>query len=263
MPPTAAAATPPWHRRVLPGIDGQAALEGRIRRPADPGLVQDPQAVELAGRLDDPGQHQLPEHLIPGRGLLQAQHPVGVLQGIRQVPHPRGRDRQRPAASPGCGVQAQVKLALPGRHPLHRRSLQRLQLGFIVRRADVLDLPRPPPRGPRDLHRRRARRRLHRPHIRHRATLRPPLSAQIRFRHARKPQLSPPRSSRTPNREPSQVVRCGSRGGRGALRPCALLRGERMRHEMPIEVVMRAASGTWPGGERRAAAIENQLSRGG
>ena len=31
------------------------------------------------------------------------------------------------------------------------RGLQRIKLGFIVRRAYVLDVPRPAPRGPHDL----------------------------------------------------------------------------------------------------------------
>jgi hypothetical protein len=42
-------------------------------------------------------------------------------------------------------VTAGFKLTLPGGHPLPRRSLQRLQLGLVVSRPDVLDLPRPAP----------------------------------------------------------------------------------------------------------------------
>ena len=52
------------------------------------------------------------------------------------------------------------------------RGLQQLHLGAAVRRPQVLDLARPTAGEVHDLHRRRARRRLHRPHIRHPATLR-------------------------------------------------------------------------------------------
>jgi hypothetical protein len=42
-----------------------------------------------------------------------------VLQGVQQVFHPGGSDRQRPAAR---GFQAQAELQLPGRDPLLRRG---------------------------------------------------------------------------------------------------------------------------------------------
>ena len=122
-------------------IDGQAPLQGAVGRRRHPGLLQHPQAVELAGRLDDPGQHQVPEHLVPAGRVLQAQHPVAALQGVHQVAHPRRRDRQRPGRP--RAVQAQAELQLAGRDPLLRRGLQRLQLRLVVRRPEVLDLPRP------------------------------------------------------------------------------------------------------------------------
>jgi hypothetical protein len=123
---------------LLLRVDGQAPLHGAVGRGRYPGLVENPQAVELADGLDDPGQHQLPEHLVPVGRVLQPQRPVRPLHGIHQVAHPRGGDRQRPAAR---GLQAQVELLLPGRDPLLRRRLQRLQLRLIVRRPQVLDLP--------------------------------------------------------------------------------------------------------------------------
>ena len=52
-----------------------------------------------------------------------------------------------------CG--SEVELRLPGRQALPRYGLQRLQLGVIARRAEVLDVPRPAAGGPHDLHRRR------------------------------------------------------------------------------------------------------------
>jgi hypothetical protein len=158
--------------RVL-GVDRQPPVHRGIRRRRHAGSLQHPQRVQLAGRLDDPRRDQLEEHLIPARGRIQAQHPPGTLQRVQQAPPPRRRDRQRPARR--RGVQAQVQLTLPGRQPLPRDRLQQLQLTIVMRRADVLDLPRPAVRGVHDLHRDRARRCPDRPHIRHPPTLRPGL----------------------------------------------------------------------------------------
>ena len=55
------------------------------------------------------------------------------------------------------------------------------ELRLILRRPEVLDLPRPAPRGPHDLHRGRARRGLHGPHVRHQATLRATPGAQVQL----------------------------------------------------------------------------------
>lgn len=58
---------------------------GRIREPVRNGpvgdrrgacLLQNPQAVQLADRLDDPGQHQLAVHLVPARGPGQSPAPA-------------------------------------------------------------------------------------------------------------------------------------------------------------------------------------------
>ena len=88
----------------------------------------------------------------------------------------------RPAARAPPGrlghLQAQIQLSLPSGQPLPRNRLQKLQPGAVMRRPDVLDLPRPAMVGAHNLNRRRARRRPHRPHIRHPATLEPPASAQ-------------------------------------------------------------------------------------
>ena len=162
-------------------IGRQAPLQGAVERRRRLGLIKDPQAIELAGRLDDPGRHQVPEHLVPARRVIEPENPVCLLEGIHQVAHLRGGDRQRPAAR---RLQAQVELGLPGRDPLLRRCLQGLQRRVIVRRPEMLDLPRSAPRGPHDLHRGRTQRGLHGPHIRHQATLK---AAPNRMRSAHYP----------------------------------------------------------------------------
>ena len=117
---------------------------------------------------------------------LEAQHVIGPAQRIVQVTHPRRRDRQRTASrAPRAQSSARGRAhsarqsGLPGGH------LQNLQLSLVMRRPNVLDIPRSPPRRVHDLHR-RTRRRRHRPHIRgHQATLRPRISAQIRSEHTK------------------------------------------------------------------------------
>jgi hypothetical protein len=107
-----------------------------------PASFQHPQAVELADQLDDAGKHELEEHPIAFARAVKAQHLVGTPEGLQQAAHPRGRDRQRPPGR-AASVQAEIKLALPRRHPLTGYGLQHLQLGVVVRRPDVLDIPRP------------------------------------------------------------------------------------------------------------------------
>jgi hypothetical protein len=64
---------------VPPGQQGAGRREVRFHRPGqkrrrsvggrlDARLRENPQAVELADGLDDPGQHQVPEYVVPARG---------------------------------------------------------------------------------------------------------------------------------------------------------------------------------------------------
>jgi len=55
------------------------------------------------------------------------------------MPHPRRRDRQRPARL-RRRVQPEVQLALPGREPPTGDRLEQLQLNIIVRRPNVLNV---------------------------------------------------------------------------------------------------------------------------
>lgn len=74
----------PRQRRpeFLPRIHRQPALQRPIRRGRGPGLGQHPGGVDLAGRFDDPGDHQLPEDRVTAGRVLKPQHPVGVLERI-------------------------------------------------------------------------------------------------------------------------------------------------------------------------------------
>ena len=168
-------------RELLPplrlGIHGQAALQRPIRRRGDAGLVQHTQRVELAGRLDDPRQHQLLEHLVPTRRVGEAECVVRAAQRLPQMPHPRRHNLQRPQGS--GRVQPEVELILAGGKPLSTGRLERRKLSIIMSRADVLDIPRPTPRRMHDLHRRRPRRGPNRANIRHSGRLRTSVSAQI------------------------------------------------------------------------------------
>ena len=154
----------------LPRVGGQVAPDGAVRGCRDACLLKNPQAVELADGLNDPRHHQVPEHVIIAGRRIQAQSPVAAFKGVEQVPHPRGRDRQRPGRR--RVFQAEIEFQLAVRDPLAGSGLQRLKLRLVVRRPDVLDVPGPAPRRPHDLHRRRTRLGLHRPYIRHSPTLR-------------------------------------------------------------------------------------------
>jgi hypothetical protein len=111
--------------------------------------------VELAGRLDNPGQDQRLEHRVTVASTLESEHPIRRAEGIPQVTHPRQRDRQRAAHSRPAAIHAEIKFALPSRHPLRSGRLQHCQLGVVVRGADVLDVARASPRRVDDLDRSR------------------------------------------------------------------------------------------------------------
>ena len=148
-----------------PGVDRQAPVHRRIRHRVDPDLLQHPQTVLLTGRLDDPGQHQLPEHHVTTGRLTESETVEPAAQRLPQVPHPGAGDLQR-AARLRAVVQPQVQLALTGGQPLPRHGRQHRQPSLVVRGPDVLDIARAPPRGVHDLHRPRPRGRLHGAHVR-------------------------------------------------------------------------------------------------
>ena len=79
------------------------------------------------------------------------------------------------------------------------------KIRLVVRGPEVLDLPRPAPGGPHDLHCGRARRGLRCPHVRHQATLRAAPSAQMQLQRTGNLQVSDPRNQPRSNRGPTQV----------------------------------------------------------
>ena len=66
--------------------------------PGSPHSRQHSQRVDLAGRLDDPRQHQLAKHLVALGCLLEPQDLVGAAQRIPQMRSSATTDRQRPGS---------------------------------------------------------------------------------------------------------------------------------------------------------------------
>src|SRR6516225_5980752 len=84
----------------------------------------------------------------------------------------------------------------------------------------MLDIARPSPRGPHDLHRSCSRRGLHRAHVDHDCTLRAPISAQLSTYRRTKPLIS----GVSPNPKRIRVLSRGWAGGLpGKLSPSALV----------------------------------------
>lgn len=198
--------SPPGIGRVV----RQASLQRAIRHRIEPGLVQDPQRVEFAGRLDDPGQHQLPEHLVNTGGGMEPEILIRHRQRVPEVPHPRRGDRQRPARL-GRGVQTEIELALPGRprsvagqrfsasptrwrHAPNRGA--RSPASPCARSARSAPPPCPRPSSPC----------ARRPPT----TLGPRISAQTSPTTSASPQVNKPPDQLQPKRDPSRVCRCRS-----------------------------------------------------
>lgn len=154
---------PPRRLRIL----RQPPLERGIRRRGDAGLFKNADRVQLGSRIDDPGQHQLREHRVPTRGLIEPQRAIRAGQRVDQMPHQRGGDRQRPAHDRRRGhVKAQVEDALPASQPLPRNGLQQRKISIGVRGPDVLDIAASLARRMHDLDRASTRRGFHSAHVR-------------------------------------------------------------------------------------------------
>ena len=116
----------------------QASLECAVGRRIDSGLLEHPQRVDLARRLDDAGSDQIAKHLIATGGGVETQNAVGLTQRLPQVCRSRGHDLQRSADRAGL-IQPQIQALLTGRQPLSAEALS-TSAGLVVRRTQMLDL---------------------------------------------------------------------------------------------------------------------------
>jgi hypothetical protein len=126
------------------GEHRQATRNSSVRDRLDTGLSKHPQRVLLAGRLDDPGQHQIPEHLVTPDRTVKPEQVIDPAQSVPQMPRTRTDDFQWPASDLGR-IQSEVECALALDQPLPGRSLERLQLRLVVGRPQMLNAARTPP----------------------------------------------------------------------------------------------------------------------
>jgi len=199
------------------------AVERRIRHRVNPCFGQHPQRVPLSGGsmiCASTSCRNTSSPWSPGRSRPGRTHGTAPPTGGPCTTRDPAARRGHP------GGQAQVELALPGREPLPRISVERLQLPVIMGRAEMLYAARLAPGGPDDLDRDRSRCSLHRSGIRHQTRLRAPASAQKSPISARNPAAHKAALS-----EPSVVDNSGARedltlwgrvGGRRTGRMCRL-----------------------------------------
>jgi hypothetical protein len=76
------------------GVGRRATLERGVRGRLDTDLTEDPALVDLAGRLDDPSEHEITKHGVALGNRLESQRPVGSTQPLPQMGRLRRRDRQ-------------------------------------------------------------------------------------------------------------------------------------------------------------------------
>lgn len=70
-------------------IGRQPECERAIGDWLDADLGEYPQRVELGGRLDDAGEHQVTEDRVAARGVVEPECLVGAAERVPQVGHPR------------------------------------------------------------------------------------------------------------------------------------------------------------------------------
>jgi len=153
------------HRSVVAGDDAfEAAHERHPRRRADAELVEDADGVQLAGRLDDPCEYECSESLVTDRA-----EPERVIHPAQRLPQDQRAGRVHDRCT-GIGWlrrgQVDLQRLLVGVQALFRRLQQQRQLVLVVGRSDVVDPEHGPAALVHDLHRGRARGRLHPAHER-------------------------------------------------------------------------------------------------
>jgi len=154
-------------------------------------IGQYPKRIELAGRLDDPGDHQVPEHLITDGIKTQAV----IYHADRRIQQPR-TGRRRPARARrdafGLGRRSEQRQGVPVGHISDRLGAcghvepelslitqgyrtgllqQNSQLGIGVGRSDMGQDLAATAQFRHHLHRHRSRGGAHLPHVRHRPNL--------------------------------------------------------------------------------------------
>ena len=137
------------------GIDRQPTLEGGIGGRLDADFGQHPGCVDLAGRFDDPGQHEIAEHGVALGDCLEPQYSIGRAQAVPQMGHLRGRDRQHARFEairhPGRVRSAQLPSALPQltsmpRTRPHRGPIRCARSSVTPAARTTRPAPRSPPR---------------------------------------------------------------------------------------------------------------------
>jgi hypothetical protein len=100
--------------------------------------------MAVARRLDDPGQHQIPKHLITVEGTVEPQRVVCPAQGLPRMPCPQADNLQRTPADSGR-IQAEIKGALALGQSLPGRRFERFHLSRIMSRTQMLNTARTAP----------------------------------------------------------------------------------------------------------------------
>ena len=102
---------------LIGGVAGESTLDRAVGRRRHAGLLQHPDRVQLAGGLDDPGQHQPLENLVTATRGVQLQHLPGRGEHIPQVLGTGSQDRQLRRAGPAI---TKVEAVLVDVQPLRR-----------------------------------------------------------------------------------------------------------------------------------------------
>ena len=113
------------------GDHRQASCHGSVIDRLDAGLGEDPQRVGLAGGLDDPCQHQIPQNFVTTGRCIESEHLVGAAQGIPEMAGLRPDDLQRFAVDSGR-IQPKIEGALAFGQALAGCGLERFELGVVV-----------------------------------------------------------------------------------------------------------------------------------
>lgn len=108
---------------------GACTFHRRVGLGRRPGFFRRPGCVLLGGRLDDPGRHELLEHLIGTWHQVETQLPIHRADRVQQPPHPGSDHLHRRLIG---GRQAKIELVLTGVDPLPSDRGQQFQLGLTM-----------------------------------------------------------------------------------------------------------------------------------